>query len=139
MQEIVQDKLQVSTTQAIEASENGEMLVMPTPQELLTSVLGERSGYIRGRGNGPKPPPKSAITAATYASFQAQLKAKDDKLLQMEQNIENMKDQLTVEIRDKLKEELTLDMNTRVNELVKKNMLDLMLQFNGNSRDNHDL
>lgn len=117
--------MQVVATQASEAVERGEMLVIPNSQEVLTTVLGERSGYVRGRGYGPKPPPKSTVIAATMASFQSQLKAKDDRLMEMEQKMRTM--------REELRAEFNANMTAQVNELVKNNMAEIMSQFNGHS------
>ncbi|MQM03950.1 hypothetical protein Taro_036741 [Colocasia esculenta] len=58
--ETVRDKLEESSSQSCS-------LVAPTPDEVLTSIVGQRSDHIRGRGCGPRPTPKSVVTAATIA------------------------------------------------------------------------
>ncbi|MQM06856.1 hypothetical protein Taro_039687 [Colocasia esculenta] len=61
--ETVRDKLEESSSQSCS-------LAAPTLEKVLTSIVGQRSGHIRGRGCGPRPTPKSVVTAATIAGLQ---------------------------------------------------------------------
>ncbi|MQL84453.1 hypothetical protein Taro_016965 [Colocasia esculenta] len=92
--ETVRDKLEESSSQSCS-------LAVPTPDEVLTSIVGQRSGHIRGRGCGPRPTPKSVVTAATIAGLQAQVKNKDEEISQMKEMISKQCEDMAV-IQEKL-------------------------------------
>ncbi|MQL99530.1 hypothetical protein Taro_032253 [Colocasia esculenta] len=74
LQEIVKDKLEEFASQSCDSQ------VASTLDKVLSLVVGQRSGYVRGRGCGPKPPSKSAVTTATIVGLQAQVKDKDERI-----------------------------------------------------------
>ncbi|MQM07050.1 hypothetical protein Taro_039882 [Colocasia esculenta] len=86
--ETVKDKLEELASQPCDSS------VASTPEEVLSLVVGQRSGYVRGRGCGPRPPSKSAVTTATIAGLQAQVKDKDERISQMEELISKQKEEV---------------------------------------------
>ncbi|MQL98234.1 hypothetical protein Taro_030937, partial [Colocasia esculenta] len=119
--ETVKDKLEELASQPCDSP------VASTPDEVLSLVVGQRSGHVRGRGCGPKPPSKSAATTATIAGLQAQVKDKDDRISQMEELISQQREEVA-QIQEKLfkqKEEVTAevtarlqsDMSSQLNEL----------------------
>ncbi|MQL99146.1 hypothetical protein Taro_031865 [Colocasia esculenta] len=71
--ETVKDKLEEFASQPCDSP------VASTPEKILSLVVGQRSGYVRGRGCGPRPPSKSVVTIATIARLQAQVKDKDER------------------------------------------------------------
>ncbi|MQL96728.1 hypothetical protein Taro_029408, partial [Colocasia esculenta] len=74
--ETVKDKLEELASQSCDSP------VASTLEEVLSSVVGQRSGHVRGRGCGPKPPSKSATTVATIAGLQSQVKDKEERMIQ---------------------------------------------------------
>ena len=64
-----------------------------TRDEILTTVLGERSGFVRGKGYGAKPPSKRGIS-------QAEVDARVSSAL------ENVRDQMQAELERKMQVEL---------------------------------
>ncbi|MQL83263.1 hypothetical protein Taro_015762 [Colocasia esculenta] len=118
--ETVRDKLEESSSQSCS-------LAAPTPDEVLTSIVGQRSGRIRGRGCGPRPTPKSVVTAATIAGLQAQVKNKDEEISQMKEMISKQCEDMAV-IQEKLenqREELT----THLENMMNQRFMDMMSQF----------
>ncbi|MQL76725.1 hypothetical protein Taro_009117 [Colocasia esculenta] len=118
--ETVRDKLEESSSQSC-------TLAAPTPDEVLTSIVGQRSGHIRGRGCGPRPTPKSVVTAATIAGLQAQVKNKDEEISQMKEMISKQCEDMAV-IQEKLenqREELT----THLENMMNQRFMDMMSQF----------
>ncbi|MQL95666.1 hypothetical protein Taro_028339 [Colocasia esculenta] len=118
--ETVRDKLKESSSQSCS-------LAAPTPDEVLTSIVGQRSGQIRGRGCGLRPTPKSVVTAATIAGLQAQVKNKDEEISQMKEMISKQSEDMAV-IQEKLenqREELT----THLENMMNQKFMDMMSQF----------
>ncbi|MQM09818.1 hypothetical protein Taro_042691, partial [Colocasia esculenta] len=118
--ETVRDKLEESSSQSCS-------LAAPTPDEVLTSIVGQRSGHIRGRGCGLRPTLKSVVTAATIAGFQAQVKNKDEEISQMKEMISKQCEDMAV-IQEKLenqREELT----THLENMMNQRFMDMMSQF----------
>ncbi|MQL91994.1 hypothetical protein Taro_024613 [Colocasia esculenta] len=104
-------------------------------KQVLSLVVGQRSGYVRGRRCGLRPPSKSAVTTATIAGLQAQVKDKDEIISQIEKLISKQREEVA-QIQEKLfkqKEEVTArlqsDMSSQLNELVNKKFMDMMFQF----------
>ncbi|MQM23569.1 hypothetical protein Taro_056635, partial [Colocasia esculenta] len=131
--ETVKDKLEELASQPCDSP------VASTPEEVLSLVVRQRSGYVRGPGCGPKPPSKSAVTTATIAGLQAQVKDKDERISQMEELISKQREDMA-QIQEKLfkqKAEVTAevtarlksDMSSQLNELVNKKFMDMMFQF----------
>ncbi|MQL85724.1 hypothetical protein Taro_018248, partial [Colocasia esculenta] len=107
--ETVKDKLEELASQSCDSP------VASTPEEVLSSVVGQRSGHVRGRGCGPKPPLKSATTAATIAGLQSQVKDKEERMIQMEEVISKQREDL-----DKIQEKLDRqheEMSSQLNEM----------------------
>ncbi|MQL99229.1 hypothetical protein Taro_031952 [Colocasia esculenta] len=109
-EETVKDKLEELASQPCDSP------VASTPEEVLSLVVGQRSGYVRGRGCGPKPPSKSVVTTATIAGLQAQVKDKDERISQMEELISKQREEVA-QIQEKLfkqKEEVTAEVTARL-------------------------
>ncbi|MQL76765.1 hypothetical protein Taro_009184 [Colocasia esculenta] len=108
--ETVRDKLEESSSQSCS-------LAAPTPEEVLTSIVGQRSGHIRGRGCGPRPTPKSVVTTTTNVGLQVQVKNKDEEISQMKEMISQQCEVMAV-IQEKLenqREELTTHLESMMN------------------------
>ncbi|KAH0679195.1 hypothetical protein KY284_020280 [Solanum tuberosum] len=79
-----------------------------TRDDILSSVLGERSGYVRGNGYGKKPPKKTQIQQAdieasvssTMESMRQEMQADMDRKLQEEQ------EQMTADLKRNMEEDL---------------------------------
>ncbi|MQL77421.1 hypothetical protein Taro_009822 [Colocasia esculenta] len=136
-EEAVKDKLEELASQPCDSP------IASTPEEVLSLLVGQRSGYVRGRGCGPRPPSKSVVTTATIAGLEAQVKDKDERISQMEELISKQREEVA-QIQEKLfkqKEEVTAevtvevtarlqsDMSSQLNELVNKKFMDMMFQF----------
>ncbi|MQM16606.1 hypothetical protein Taro_049564 [Colocasia esculenta] len=93
--ETVKDKLEEL------ASQSCHSLVASTPEEVLSFVVGQRSGHVRGQGCGPRPPSKSVAIAATIAGLQSQVKEKEERMIQMEEIISKQREDLN-KIQEKL-------------------------------------
>ncbi|MQM02449.1 hypothetical protein Taro_035216, partial [Colocasia esculenta] len=118
--ETVRDKLEESSSQSCS-------LAAPTPEEVLTSIVGQRSGHIRGRGYGPRPTPKSIVTAATITGLQVQVKNKDEEISQMKEMISKQCEDMAM-IQEKLenqREELT----THLENMMNQRFMDMISQF----------
>ncbi|MQL72121.1 hypothetical protein Taro_004446 [Colocasia esculenta] len=125
------------------ASQPCDSPIASTPEEVLSLVVRQRSGYVRGRGCGPRPPSKSAVTTATIAGLQAQVKDKDERISQMEELISKQreevaqiqemlfkqKEEVTAEVTVEVTARLQSDMSSQLNELVNKKFMDMMFQF----------
>ncbi|MQL71457.1 hypothetical protein Taro_003780, partial [Colocasia esculenta] len=127
--ENVKDKLEELASQPCDSP------VASTPEEVLSLVVGQRSGYVRGRGCGPRPSSKSVVTPTTIVGLQVQVKDKDERILQMEELISKQREEVA-QIQEKIfkqKEEVTTrlqsDMSSQLNELVNKKFMDMMFQF----------
>ncbi|MQL74047.1 hypothetical protein Taro_006405 [Colocasia esculenta] len=128
-EETVKDKLEEIASQPCDSP------VASTPEEVLSLVVGQRSGHVRGRGCGPKPPFKSAATIAKIAGLETQVKDKDERISQMEELISQQKEEVA-QIQEQLckqKAEVTArlqsNMSSQLNELVNKKFMDMMFQF----------
>ncbi|XP_055824158.1 uncharacterized protein LOC129892599 [Solanum dulcamara] len=79
-----------------------------TRDEILSSVLGERSGYVRGKGYGKKPPKKTqlhqsdieASVSSAIESIRQEMQADMDRKLQEE------REQMTADLKKNMKEDL---------------------------------
>ncbi|XP_055818822.1 uncharacterized protein LOC129887663 [Solanum dulcamara] len=79
-----------------------------TRDEILSSVLGERSGYVRGKGYGNKPPKKTqlhqsdieASVSSAMESIRQEMQADMDRKLQEE------REQMTTDLKKNMKEDL---------------------------------
>ncbi|KAF3662059.1 hypothetical protein FXO38_11377 [Capsicum annuum] len=62
--------------QLVVEQQSKEIELRMTGDEILSSILGERSGYVRGKGNGKKPPKKNQtqqtnIEASMYSAVES--------------------------------------------------------------------
>ncbi|MQM20873.1 hypothetical protein Taro_053903 [Colocasia esculenta] len=117
-QETVKDKLEELASQSCDSP------VASIPEEVLSSVVGQRFGHIRGRGCGPRPPSKSVATAATITGLQSQVKDKEERMIQMEEIISKQREDL-----DKIQEKLDRqheEMSSQLNEMVNKKFMDMI-------------
>jgi len=79
-----------------------------TRDDILSSVLGERSGYVRGKGYGKKPPKKTQIqqtdieasVSSTMESMRQEMQADMDRKLQEE------REQMTADLKRNMEEDL---------------------------------
>ncbi|MQL76995.1 hypothetical protein Taro_009405 [Colocasia esculenta] len=127
--ETVKDKLEEFASQSCHSP------VASTPEEVLSSVVGQRSGHVRGRGCGPMPPSKLATTVATIVGLQSQVKDKEERMIQMEEIISKQRDDL-----DKIQEKLDRqheEMSSQLNEMVNKKFMDMMSQFHRDLRSGY--
>ncbi|MQM18060.1 hypothetical protein Taro_051044 [Colocasia esculenta] len=103
--ETIKDKLEEI------ASQSCDSLVALTSEEVLTLVVGQRSDHVTGRGYGPRPPSKLAVTTATISGLEAQVTDKHERISQMEELILKQREEVA-QIQEKLfkqKKEVTAD------------------------------
>ncbi|MQM18899.1 hypothetical protein Taro_051901 [Colocasia esculenta] len=87
-QETIKDKLEELASQPCDSP------VTSTPEEILSLVVGQRSGYVIERGCGPRPPSKLVVTTTTIVGLQAQVKDKDERISQMEELISKQREEV---------------------------------------------
>ncbi|MQM19640.1 hypothetical protein Taro_052648, partial [Colocasia esculenta] len=102
----------------------GEIARLAMSERNKVSRSKQRSGHVRGRGCGPRPPSKSATTTTTIAGLQSQVKEKEERMVQMEKIVSKQKEDLN-KIQEKLDrqhEEVTArlqsEMSSQLNEMV---------------------
>ncbi|XP_070023525.1 uncharacterized protein [Nicotiana sylvestris] len=113
-----------------------------TRDEILSTVLGERTSYVRGKGYGEKPPKKSntqhanieSIVSSAMEIVRQEMKAEMDRKLQeeREQMAVELKRNMELELQKKLAEErehANAEVGKRINLEVDKRMHEQFASF----------
>ncbi|OIT38547.1 hypothetical protein A4A49_59380, partial [Nicotiana attenuata] len=79
-----------------------------TRDEILSSVVGERTGYVRGKGYGKKPPKKSNIQQANIeASVSSAIDiVRQEMQAEMDRKLQEEREQMAAELRRNMEIEL---------------------------------
>ncbi|XP_055830883.1 uncharacterized protein LOC129899912 [Solanum dulcamara] len=79
-----------------------------TRDEILSSVLGERSGYVRGKGYGKKPPKKTQLHQSDIeASVSSAMESiRQEMQVVMDRKLQEEREQMTVDLKKNMKEDL---------------------------------
>ncbi|XP_019257788.1 PREDICTED: uncharacterized protein LOC109236007 [Nicotiana attenuata] len=81
----------------------------PLPRdEILSAVLGERTGYVRGKGYGKKPPKKSHIQAANLEASvsSAMATVRQEMQAEMGRKLQEEREQMAAELKRNMEQEL---------------------------------
>ncbi|OIT19582.1 hypothetical protein A4A49_64468, partial [Nicotiana attenuata] len=95
--------------QEVVAQQQSEDIEHPmTRDEILSSVVGERTGYIRGKGCGKKPPEKSNIQQANIeASVSSTIDiVRQEMQAEMDRKLQEEREQMAAEFRRNMEIEL---------------------------------
>ena len=106
-----------------------------TRDEILSSVLDERSGYVRGKGYGKKPPKKTqlqkanieASVSSAMESIRQEMQADMDRKLQeeCEQMASNLKRNMEEDFQKQLEQEHE-HMKSEVDKMIQEQMAAIM-------------
>ncbi|OIT07910.1 hypothetical protein A4A49_62972, partial [Nicotiana attenuata] len=95
--------------QEVVAQQRSEEIEQPmTRDEILSSVVGERTGYVRGKGYGKKPPKKSNIQQANIeASVSSAIDIlRQEMQVEMNRKLQEEREQMAAELRRNMEIEL---------------------------------
>ena len=95
--------------QEVVAQQQSEDIEHPmTRDEILSSVVGERTGYVRGKGYGKKPPKKSNIQQANIeASVSSAIDiVRQEMQAEMDRKLQEEREQMASELRRNMEIEL---------------------------------
>ncbi|OIT19295.1 hypothetical protein A4A49_65767, partial [Nicotiana attenuata] len=98
-----------SQLQEVVAQQQSEENEHPmTRDEILSSVVGERTGYVRGKGYGKKPPKKSNIQQANIeASVSSAIDiVRQEMQAEMDRKLQEEREQMAAELRRNMEIEL---------------------------------
>nr|XP_009792229.1 PREDICTED: switch-associated protein 70-like [Nicotiana sylvestris] len=100
--------------------------------EILATVLGERTGYVRGKGYGKKPTKKSSLQQVDLeASMSSQMeRMRQEMQEEMDKKLQEERKQMAVELKSKLEEEMAVELQSKLEEqmVVERARTDLQLE-----------
>ncbi|KAH0761318.1 hypothetical protein KY290_017391 [Solanum tuberosum] len=109
-----------------------------TRDDILSSVLGERSGYVQGKGYGKKPPKKTQIQQADIeASVSSAMESmRQEMQADMDRKLQEKREQMTADLKRNMEEDLQKnleeereDMKGKVDKMFQEQMAAIMTRM----------
>ncbi|KAH0678904.1 hypothetical protein KY284_019989 [Solanum tuberosum] len=119
---------QIHLEQLVVEQQSKEIENLMTRDEILSSVLGERSGYVRGKGYGKKPPKKAQIQ---HADIEASVSSAMESMCQemqadMERKLQEEREHMAADLKRSMEEDLQKNLEEEREHL--KGEVDKMFQ-----------